>query len=367
MTTKNESPQSQPLEASPQQKAKTASPSVYEQHFATLIIGLAAAIALILSLISFFKVNHFQQSAGDQKGKLQTRFAALEQEQTKLTANLANLGQTLQLSKESIQQQVSDLNQSLHKALRQRHYQRQDWLLQKAKYYLELAQINAHWSDNQETTIALLQAADTVLQDVSDQQLFKIRQTIATEITAIKAIPKLDLAGLLSQLDAAQQMVSTLPLKQGINNLSEENVAPADEDSSSAWKSKLRENMKLLEKLIVVRKHDDDVEPILSPLHQEALRESIRMNLQEAQWALLEHNSAVYTQSLKQAIEGINRIFDVSASPTQALLSDLQKLRGISLENQRPLVNGSLNLLNQFIDNQKNSTVNQSAPDGAQP
>ncbi|KTC72586.1 uroporphyrinogen III methylase [Legionella birminghamensis] len=359
-TTNNESQKSKATEPAPAQNKNTAANiSLYKQHLGTLITGAIALIALIFSLISFTKVNSYQQSVDDQKNQFGTKLASIEQEQTRLTANLANLGQTLQLSKEGIQQQVSDLNQNLHKALRQRHYQRHDWLLLKAKYYLELAQINAHWSDSQDTTIALLQAADTVLQDVSDQQLFNIRQTIAKEITSIKAIPKLDLAGLLSQLDAAQQMVSALPLKQGVNLSTD--TTPSDADTpAEGWKTKLHENMKLLEKLIVVRKHDDNVEPILSPLHLDVLRESVRMNLQEAQWALLEHNSAVYAQSLKQAIEEINRIFDVSASPTQALLNDLQKLKSVSLENQRPLVNGSLNLLNQFIDNQKNASSDDS-------
>ena len=48
----------------------------------------------------------------------------------------------------------------------------------------------------------------------------------------------------------------------------------------------------------------------MSPLYESILKESIRLNLQEAQWAILNNNPAVYQLALKQAITNLKRTFN---------------------------------------------------------
>ncbi len=90
----------------------------------------------------------------------------------------------------NLQNKIQQMNKDLQAALREHFDQKQDWLLLKARYYLELAQINAHWSDDQQVTIALLQQADALLRTIPDQQLFTVRQAIAQEITQLQVLPK---------------------------------------------------------------------------------------------------------------------------------------------------------------------------------
>lgn len=118
--------------------------------------------------------------------------------------------------------------------------------------------------------------------------------------------------------------------------------------------------MNVLEKLVVIRRNDEDIQPLLSPLHQTLLRDSIRFNLQEAQWALLQNNSKIFQLSLAQALKEINRAFDENAVATQALIKQLQNLQQEKLETITPTLNQSLSLLNQLIESK--NTQNTEIP-----
>jgi uroporphyrin-3 C-methyltransferase len=80
------------------------------------------------------------------------------------------------------------------------------------------------------------------------------------------------------------------------------------------------------------------------------LREEIRLNIQEAQWALLHRNEAVYQWSLSQALQHIHGTFEASASTTTSLIRQLQHLQQMNLALKKPMVGHSLPLLNEWIE-----------------
>ena len=73
-------------------------------------------------------------------------------------------------------------------------------------------------------TMATLQQADVLLASIHDQRLFNIRQEIAKELVEIQATPTPDIAGLLSQLDAAIELIPNLPLKAAIDQIDKKNT-----------------------------------------------------------------------------------------------------------------------------------------------
>ena len=88
---------------------------------------------------------------------------------------------------------------------------------------------------------------------------------------------------------------------------------------------------------------------MLSPMYQAVVRESIRMDLQQAQWAILQSNNAIYQLGLKQASEQIKHSFDNKAKPTQTLLTQLTQLQAINIHSQAPHFDQSLSLIDQVI------------------
>ncbi|ASQ45049.1 uroporphyrinogen-III C-methyltransferase [Legionella clemsonensis] len=311
-----------------------------------LLAVLLALIALIFAIYSLHMNKQSVMKAEKETHSLTAEFNRLKQQQMQ-AQSLTTSVETLTKAQTELQRQLQAIDQELRTAMQQRLYQREDWNLLKARYYLELAQINAHWSNDQQTSIALLKQADALLSSLSEQPVFTVRQAIAQEITQLQATPRVDIAGLLSQLDAAERNLSNLPLKQPLGKT--QNKAEAKKKTS--WREHLQQSLNSLGDLIVIRRHDEAIEPLLSPLQQSLLEEVIRLNLAEAQWALLHNNPKVYQIALTKSINTIKRAFDEKAPATQTIIHQLETLQQQKLDVAKPTLDKALPLLNQLIEN----------------
>ena len=151
-------------------------------------------------------------------------------------------------------------------------------------------------------------------------------------------------------------MVANLPIKASIVEVEKANLTTTNHESTSAWRERLKESVGLLEKLVVIRHHNEEILPLPSPAYESMLRESIRLNLQEAQWAALQNNETVYQFSLAQATKNVHRSFELNTSITKTLIKQLQGLQKIHFLQQKPLLDQSLPLLNQLIESKDTPT-----------
>ncbi len=240
-------------------------------------------------------------------------------------------------------------------------------MLIKARYYLQIAQINAHWSDNQQATLALLQSADSLLAQLHDPRLFKVRQAIAKETSSIKALPKVDTAGLLSQIDSLQANISKLPLKNQVAPIKKKaRIENQPSSSQSGWKEKLKNSVHLLERVVVVRRHDATIQPLISEQQESFIRQQVSFNLQQVQWAILQKDQAVYELALNQTLSLLKQYFASQNASTSEWLKEIDYLKSQSISQTKPKIDESLSLLNQMIEeNQKvklNTTPKESTP-----
>ena len=345
------SPQEPPIKR-PQPKASLMPGRLYTYT----AVATLSIIALGCALYAAGTTLQLSRGTAQQIDTLSSQILLLKQQQNEAQAKLDNTLKKVYDSEETLQNKIKIIDKNMQSSLQQGSYQSKDWLLLKVRYYLELAQINAQWSDNWQTTSALLQQADTQLATIHDQRLFNVRKTIASEIAELKAMPKPDTAGLLSQLDAAFSSITQLTLKPAVTKEDENNPSDTANKSPSSWQEHMKESVSLLEKLVVVRRHNEDIVPLPSPVYESMLREGIRLNLQEAQWAVLQNNEAVYQLSLTQAIKNIKRSFELTATNTSSLLKQLQALQQTHLVQQKPLLEQSLPLLNQVIESKNSAT-----------
>ena len=307
-----------------------------------------AIVALILTLCNFQFNHKLQKKLLDENNHLTVEVNELKHNQTNSQEQMDAKADTIQKTQSTVQEKLDQLNKQVQIAMNQRLYQNQDWLLLKARYYLELAQINAHWTNDLNTAIALLQQADKLLEQLHSPKIFYIRQAIAKEIAQLKAIPTVDITGLLSKLDAAQTSVSTLSIQSTFDkNKSATETSTSNTTNNSTW----RTGFNFLEKLVVIRRDNENIKPLMSPLFESILKESIRLNLQEAQWAVLNNNPDVYQLALKQATTNLNQTFNKTSQNTAALIKQLSELQQIKITQEKPIIELSLPLLNQLIDN----------------
>ncbi len=325
--------------------------------FVIALTFLTALIALALGLYATYLGQQWTAAAQDQ-AKALTQLAHNQENTNKSLGAAGEISET----QSQLQNEVHSLTQQFQANLRQQTYRPDDWVLLKARFYLELAQVNSHWSDDQSTSIALLQQADSFLKTLSDQGIVPIREEITKVILQLQALPQNDVVNLLSQIQAIEALITNLPPQEphvlGINDAS--TTTPVGKEAT--WKERLQRSLKSLEKLVVIRRDDDTVQLPLSPLHQTLIRDLISMNLQEARWAILQNNNDIYHLALKHALEAITRNFTRNSSELRTITAQLQALMQINLHQERPRIESPLTLLNAVIE-----TKSQASPTSMNP
>jgi uroporphyrin-3 C-methyltransferase len=178
-----------------------------------------------------------------------------------------------------------------------------------------------------------------------DQHVLPIRQALAKNITALKNLNPVDIAGLLCQLDAIQEnsdRLSFKPINAHKTSIASITAAAAPKD----WQDKLKNNLAFLENLVSIHHYDGTVLPVPTPLLESLLREELRLSIKEAQWALLQNNQSVYQRSLIDAIKTSKRAF----ADTHQIIPPLEALQKIHLTKNKVFSDEALMLLNQWIE-----------------
>jgi len=326
-------------------------------------------IILILTVLIIFGgaftaikiINNQRQEVELEIKSLRNQVSSLKEEQLESSHKLEDATKTIEESESKFKSNLNSINKNLQIALHQRLYQSNDWILLKARYYLELAEINGKWSNELDSTSILLHEADGLLANIHEPQIINIRQEIAKEIANLQLIPKLDITGLVSQLNAIIDNITNLPLKPTISPIAEEKVNANINSSSSSWSNHFKNSIGLLKNLVIIRHQKEDILPLPSPTYEAMLREEIRLNLTIASWALLHGDSGLYVNNLKEVLNDINRSFDLNAVDTKAVIKQIENLQQIKIPQQKPIIEQSLKIINQLIE-EKDAAIHDIAP-----
>lgn len=320
--------------------------------FIVMIVILISSLAL--SCWSLVATCKLQKRLNNEPAQFKTLLKQQTKTQLKLQEELKTKLDNLKQAQNTVQEKIAQTDQQLQSFMNLKSMQNQDWLLIKARYYLEMAQLNAYWANDLNAAIVLLSQADKSLDKQQSPKIFEIRQAMAKEINLLKAVPKIDTTGLLSQLDAAQLSVSQLK-SPALLDKTFENTDPTT-NSTTNWQTRIINNVSSLKKLVVVRRDDEEISPLMSPLFESIIKESIALNLQSAQWAVLNHDTAVFQLALKQALANLKK-FDEKASDNAALIKQLSDLQKITITQPRTKIDLALPLLNKLISDTNDTPV----------
>lgn len=246
-----------------------------------------------------------------------------EQKSSALTTELSSLlNQQTTLSDARINQ----LEQQL---VRLQQNKSTDWLVHEAEYLIRISSRTLWLEKNTSTAINLLKDADSRLKELNDPQYLPVRQALRNDIESLQLLPVIDNESILLSLNALSQQVNKLPLamvqvpdsaEQQDNLALSENTADWQENLAKTWR-------KFLADFITVRRRTGSVEPLMSPRHQQNLRENIMLKLQVAQWAVTKGQTQVYQQTLTDITAWINEYFDTAQLTNQHFLQSLQELK----------------------------------------
>ncbi|MDF1827035.1 MAG: uroporphyrinogen-III C-methyltransferase [Legionellaceae bacterium] len=327
------------MTASPPSKTK---PSVSKN-----IPWLIALGAMLLAISALVLTWQLTQTIEHQTHHINTGLSLLNEQQANLEARLKNQHIHVQKTQATWQEKLNTLSNNLQDTRQEYNNLTDDWRLLKARHLLELAALNAHWGTDKDTTIAMLREADTILAPIHHSKLLAVREGLAHDLTEQLGAPTTDVTALLTRLDAIEARTFHLPII-ALPQDQEDKEKSAEQTSEAP--SNMGVLMKFLKNLVVIRHTTETLDPKPTLAYEAMLSATVRLNLQEATWAILERNDAVYHLALAQAVTNLERTFSSEATATQALIGQIKQLDTVALRTDIIIPDQALTALNQLIN-----------------
>jgi len=295
----------------------------------------------------------------------------LRQELSQLRSQLSGVERAREALANRLETQILEQQETLNsQARRLRELStttRTDWLLAEAEYLLRLGNQRLLTERNSENALALLLSADDILRELDDIKLLPVREALARNIVALKSQPGVDREGLfikLKVLAEASENLSVVPPKMPASRAVEpEPLQPTE--AESPWYTPLlnvgRVVLAEAQKLVVVRRRDNPVDPLLSPEQEKLLRLQLGVIFKQSQLALLGEQQQVYEASLAEAIALTKNYFEVNDLAAQSLIEQLTWLQQQPVVQVRPDISEGLDALRDYIDSWHNRHEVESA------
>ncbi|WP_025738913.1 uroporphyrinogen-III C-methyltransferase [Salinivibrio socompensis] len=306
-----------------------------------IVLG-AIAIAIAIGSSGWVFYHGHQQAT-----VLQNTVSAQQAQIARLDQALTQQQQAAKAAREQLEdatstrlyQQDSSLK-SLQKAVAEVKGRRpNDWLLAEADYLIRMAGRKIGLEHDAQSATALMEAADHRIAQLNDPSLMPIRQAMANDITALKAVKRVDKDGIVLRLTSMQQQVKNLPLASAVIPDIEDTQAPVVSESVNDWQTNLTTSLKgFVDNFITYRKRDGNVVPLLSPTQSYYLQENLKNKLDQAMRAVYQGNDTLYHEAIGMAKDWALRFYNQDANATTRFVEQLDALNkqtiGVDLPNK---------------------------------
>ncbi len=303
-------------------------------------ISKTAILALILAIIAaagVAGVHYFHALQNDQQSeeliaelsllnnRSEQRLSQLIAEQKSLINEQVALAvddikSTSEARIEQLSQQVARLEKN----------QPSDWLIHEAEYLIRIASRTIWLKHDTRAAVNLLNDADARIKELNDPQFLPVRQLIREDIERLKLMPTLQSEEVILNLLTMTKQIPLLQLSSKAIMPEESSIESKLEltDNIEDWRSNLGKTWDyVLEKFITIRRHKGNIEPLLSPIHQQNLLENMALKIQQAQWAVSEEKQELYLQTLGDIQAWLGDYFDLGHLETAKFYQGIEMLK----------------------------------------
>ena len=221
---------------------------------------------------------------------------------------------------------------------------RRRWLRIEAEYYLTVANAELTLAGRWDNATRALEFADEKLLELANPALGSVRERIAAELMALRAIRLADVEGLSYTLSGLTQSGRTLPLLSALpSNFTADRDVPDETASGLArlWLSLKNAVMGM----VSIERRDEMVVRSLSTEEQALLRQQLELELLLARLSLVSGQPEVFRQSVVAAEELLARHFDTAEVAVESAIALLGEMALLDIAPERPDISGSLSLL----------------------
>ncbi len=287
----------------------------------------------------------------------QLKHSALDEQQIKQSAQtmqgLSKLNARLAQNEQALEQykalsaaqdnRIKALAQSLSSQQPQNANTKE--LLNEAHYLVQLAQLNLTYQQRPAEAIALLKTASDVLNQANDPRFLNIQKAIASNLTALSALPANQNEQILDQLNTLMAMLPNLSVaasstQKPIVNTQALNTQTAStiEPHASFWKRLGTSLLNAFRSIVTIQKGNSTE---LSDVNLASSR--VQALILQAQWAVMQNNTAVFQQSLQTLSSELQRDFGSQNTVLQKWIQNIQALQ--TLQKPMPDLSETLSAL----------------------
>jgi len=275
---------------------------------------------------------------------LENRFAEVQRQQQRLTDDLTLRGRQLDVLNAQLAKWDDTLNAD----------QRRAWLLSESDHYLRLAQQHLLLTRDVVGARTLLDVADRLLAAHGENRLLPLRQAIARDRLALSAALNMDVAGIYLRLGALSEHVGSLqlPIVAGERARREEVVPPPVQSSAESSSGLIDAGWQKIRDLVTVRHYEQPLKPLLPESDRALVREAVRLDLAQAQLALLRGEPAIYKASLTTAKGRLARYFPLlPKGEYNSLQQEINALAAVDIRPALPELADSIRALDALSAN----------------
>ncbi|AOS96606.1 Putative uroporphyrinogen-III C-methyltransferase [Microbulbifer aggregans] len=270
--------------------------------------------------------------------------AALAQEVERQDQVIAQLQQQIARMQRALNAQASRLGEL-------GNVSRQDWQLAEADYLLRLANQRLLLERDSRAALGLLEEVDNILRRVDLPDLYAVRQQLARDITELKLVENIDREGIFLRLRALEEQLLRTDIQPEFDLATRDTseLIPEGESSEQGPMTRSWDNfVKFMQDSVRIR--DGSIDPVLlSPQSEARFRQSLRLNMEQAELALLRENGTVFRDSLQRARK-LLLDYGIPNHQREVLAAELEELSELDIEVELPSLAGSQSALHNYIE-----------------
>lgn len=307
---------------------------------------LLALIALALAGVSWW----WARQTRDAELALQQRIAALQQNAA-TKDDLAGDASDTQTSLKSLGDRIDQLDAAYTDLRKHSEEGRDTWIKAEAASLLVAANEDTQLRADPALALKALDLADARLKLIADPRLIAVRQEIARESSLLRALPPVDVEGMAVTLTALAAGVDKLPLKRTAPGHYQPggSLGEAAEPANAGFWTRLKDAAgRVAATLFTVRRHDQPVEPLLAPREEFLLRLNLRLQLESARLALLNHEGRAFQTGTAAAAAWLQDYFDTADPAVQSALRQLSAMQKQNIAPPLPDLTAALGALRRL-------------------
>lgn len=278
---------------------------------------------------------------------------ALSQQQTQLATlqqQLSHLQETTQTHNQQIiaaAKQAQTLQDMAQQAIDLSSRRQKGWVLAEVDYLMRIANRRLQISHDINGAVAALQGADQGLHETGDLSLLPVRQQLAKELAALKALRQVDIDGIALTLDQMSDHVNALPFMPVDAEIRAQLPAtPATENATAAPEKSLADS--IIDTIMAIgniKIHHRGVKPASDAQQQYQSEHKLLSHLASARLAALRFDAKQFVYDINLAQQTLSRFYDVNDNRVAQMIKDLASYSNIELAPKLPEINTSWRML----------------------